>query len=163
MATVDFSGNIGGISHYGRLAYGSGPYSRIRAFQPDLAADLDLVGTSYFDGDLAASIDFAGVLGFDVFETGDLAFQVTFAATELTLDIGLAGDLSPQIDLGAPLSLDVALGALDGSFGFTVVYEASSMISGPLWGASTPCPPSMWTPVEPCDAVEWEASTLCNG
>ena len=161
MATVDLSGNIGGISHYGRGAYGRGPYSRIRAFQPIFAGDFQIVGQQFFAGDLAPVVTFAADLGLVHDLAGDLAPSVTFAA-DLALIIDLAGDLSPKVTLGASLTGDWELGALDGSFGFTVVLGASGLISGPLWEASTPCPPSMWTSEEPCD-VDWQPSELCNG
>ena len=59
--------------------------------------------------------------------------------------------LPPQVALGGSLAVDLTLGALEGSFAFTVVLEASSMISGPLWAISEPCPPSLWMPSDPCD------------
>ena len=189
---VDFTGNLGGVSLYGRLAYGRGHYSRIDAFAPIFAGTLDIVGQDFFDGDLRPVITFAGALTFDNELAGDLAPQITFAAN-LGLVIDLAGDLGPQIDLGASLSLDLAFG--DGSFGFTVVYAASELVSGPLWdeaepcpppdwevaepcppplwasaapcppsnwGSTNPCPPTMWTPTDP-DSVEWDDTELCNG
>ena len=162
MATVDFSGNLGGISHYGRGAYGRGSYSRVWPFTPIFAADIDLVGTAYFFGDLSPSVTFAGAFGFDFLLGGDLAPQVTFAA-DLSVDVSLAGDLSPQVTLEGLLGVDLSLNSIDGSFGFTVVLGASSMISGPLWGVTEPCPPTMWEPTEPCNPVEWEESALCNG
>ena len=83
--------------------------------------------------------------------------------------------MAPKVALGASLAVDLAFeAALDGAFAFTVVYGASSMISGPLWASSEPCPsppwtstepcpPSLWTPTDLCDPVEWEKSELCNG
>ena len=132
---VDFIGNLGGVSHYGRLKYGRGHYSRIDAFAPVLAGDFDIVGQDFFNGDLAPNITFAGTLTFFDEMAGDLAPSVTFAA-DLSLDVDLAGDLAPQIDLEASLTFDIALEAVDGSFGFTVVLEASELISGPLWATS---------------------------
>ena len=160
---VDLAGNLGSPSAYGKLAYGRAHYGRGGPFAPIFAGNFDIVGQDYFFGDLAPIVTFAGVLGFDILEAGDLAPQVTFAAT-LSLDYALDGDLAPQVALGASLAVDLAFeAALDGAFAFTVVYMASSMISGPLWAASTPCSPSMWTPIDPCDPVEWEDSELCNG
>lgn len=159
---VDFTGNLGGVSHYGRLKYGRGPYSRIDAFAPVLAGEFDIVGQDFFNGDLAPIVTFAGTLTFVDEMAGDLAPNVTFAA-DLGLIVNLAGEMSPQVALGASLGLDLPLDAGDGSFGFTVVLEASSMISGPLWATSEPCPPSMWTPTDLCDSVEWKESVLCNG
>lgn len=159
---VDFTGNIGGLSSYGLLAYGLGLYSRINAFAPVFSGNLDIVGQDFFAGSLAPIVTFAGALTFDEELVGGLAPQVTFAA-DLSLVIGLAGDLGPQVALGASLTFDLPLAAVDGSFGFTVVLAASELISGPLWADSTPCPPAMWTPVDPCDPVDWEESELCNG
>ncbi len=126
---VDFIGNLGGISHYGRLKYGLGHYSRIDAFQPILAGDFDTVGQPFF-----------------------------------------AGDMAPQVALGASLTFETSL---DGGFAFTVLFEVSGLISGPLWVETEPCPPSMWTSTEPCPptmwtptepcTVEWEDTELCNG
>ena len=162
-AYVDFAGNLGSPSLYGKLAYGRAHYGLGGPFAPIFAGNFDIVGQDYFFGDLAPIVTFAGVLGFDILEAGDLAPQVTFAAT-LSLDYVFDVDLAPQVALGASLAVDLAFeAALDGAFAFTVVYGASGMISGPLWGASEPCPPSLWTPAEPCDIVEWEDSTLCNG
>ena len=160
---VDFTGNIGGISHYGRLKYGLGHYSRIDAFQPILTGDLDIVGQQFFTGDLRPVVTFTGDLTFTRDMAGDLAPSVTFAGT-VGLQVDLVGDMAPVVELGASLGVDLVFeAALDGGFAFTVVYGASGLISGPLWARTEPCPPSMWTPVEPCDSVEWKETALCNG
>ena len=172
---VDFTGNLGGVSHYGRLAYGRGHYSRIDAFAPIFAGDFDLVGSATFAGDFRPVVTFAATtLSFVAELAGDLAPSVTFAAN-LSLVVDLAGDMAPQVALGASLAVDLAFeAALDGAFAFTVFLAASGMISGPLWASSEPCPaspwtptdscpPSMWTPIDPCAPVEWEDSELCNG
>jgi hypothetical protein len=168
--TVGSSGNIGGISSYGRESYGRGLYSRIDAFSPIFAGALDIVGQDYFDGDLAPRVTFAGTLQVvHGLGAGDISPIVTFSGN-LQLQAGLAGDIAPQVDFSASLTLDMLL---RGGFGFTVTFAAAGLISEPLWEATapcpppmwsstTPCPPSMWTPTDP-DSVEWEASTLCNG
>jgi hypothetical protein len=132
--TVDLVGNLGGVSSYGRLSYGSKTYSRINAFTPIFGADLD-VHVSLID---------------------------------------LRGEIAPQIALGGSLSLLVPLDSLLGSFGFSVVYGASSFISGPLWAGSEPCPtppwaesepcpPPPWMTSPPCEPVAWSKTRLCNG
>ena len=154
---VDLAGNLGGISHYGRLKYGLGHYSRISALAPTFAADLSILGFS--------AVDLAGGLIPTVVLAADLDVHVDL--------IDLAGDLAPQIALEGSLSLDLPLTVLEGGLTPIVVLGASSFVSGPLWASgapvvppwapSEPCPPSMWTPIEPCDPVEWEESELCNG
>ena len=193
---VDFTGNLGSPSSYGKLAYGQKHYSLGGPFAPTFAGNLDIVGQDFFAGDLAPVITFSGNLAVDEAWGGDLAPIVTFSATltipayidftgnltpvvtlgaALSVDYVLAGDLPPQVTFNAALALDLAFEAsLEGAFAFTVVYDALSMISGPLWGdtapcptppwgPSEPCPPSLWTPTEPCDPVEWEETELCNG
>ena len=172
---VDLAGNLGGDSLYGRLKYGVGKYSRIAAFAPTFGADLTVSAGVALFGDLAPTVSFATNLGIVFGVSGDLAPAVSFAADlDVVGFVDLSGDLAPQIALGGSLSLDLALTALEGSFGFTVVYGAAEMISGPLWadtepcpsppwGPSEPCPPSLWTPVGPCDPVEWAETELCNG
>lgn len=169
---VDFTGNLGGASLYGRLAYGRGQYSRMGAFAPIFAGNFDVVGQDYFDGNIAPVVSFAGALSFVDELVGDLAPQVSFVG-ELGLIVDLAGDMAPQIDFEGGLGFDFLLDGTDGSFGFSVVLAASSMISGPLWVQTEPCPsppwmpiescPTMWTPTGPCEPVEWEDSELCNG
>ena len=180
---VDFTGNLGGASLYGRGAYGRGQYSRTGAFAPSFSADLSIVGTDYFDGNLAPVVTFAGALAVTRPLAGDLAPVVTFAGDlslipyvdfagdlqpqvvfggYLELAVAFAGDLSPQIDLlGASLSLDLALGALDGSFGFTVVYAASGLVSGPLWDEAEPCPLPPWVSSKPCPPPVWASAAPC--
>ena len=155
---VDLSGNLGGVSQYGRLKYGRGAYSRNGAFQPIFAGALDIVGQDYFDGTLAPVVTFAGNLSLTKELAGDLAPVVTFAA-DLGLVIGLAGDMAPQVDFSASLTLDMLF---DGGFAFTVTFAATELTSGPLWNSTQPCPPPMWTPTD-SDSVEWEKSELCNG
>ena len=189
---VDFSGNIGGASLYGKGSYGSGLYSRFDAIQPLFAGDLDIVGQDYFDGDLAPAVTFAGTLQVvHGLGAGDISPIVTFSGN-LQLQAGLAGDIAPQVDFSASLTFDTLLA---GGFGFTVIFAAAGLISGPLWEETEPCstpdweptepcpppawsatapcpppmwtsttpsPPSMWTPTDP-DSVEWEKSELCNG
>ena len=167
---VDFSGNIGGISSYGRGSYGRGLYSRIDAFSPIFAGDLDIVGQEFFDGDLAPAVTFAGTLqAVHGLGSGDISPIVTFSG-DLQLQAGLAGDLAPQVDFSASLTFDTLFG---GGFGFTVTFAAAGLISEPLWEATAPCPPPMWSSTTPCppsmwtptdsDSVEWEKSELCNG
>ena len=168
---VDFTGNLGSPSSYGKLAYGQKHYSRGGPFAPTFAGNLDIVGQDFFAGDLAPVVTFAGNLTFTQdLGAGDLAPVVTFAA-DLSLVIGLAGDLAPQIDLGASLTFDLPL---TGDLPFRIDFAASELISGPLWASSEPCPlppwvpaepcpPTMWEPTEPCDSVEWQETTLCNG
>jgi hypothetical protein len=167
---VDFTGNLGGISSYGRLKYGLGHYSRVDAFALIFAGDLDIAGQDFFNGDLGPVVTFAGNLSFVNELAGDLAPTVVFAGA-IGLLVDLAGDLAPQIGLGGLLGFDLLLA---GDLPFQVDLAAPSLISGPLWAASEPCPtppwtpsdpcpPSMWTPSDPCDPVEWEESELCNG
>jgi hypothetical protein len=154
--TVDLAGNLGGVSQYGRLKYGKGHYSRIDAFAPLFAADLTVV----------AALNLAGGLTPTIVLAADLDVHVNL--------IDLRGDLAPQIALEGALSLLVPLDSLLGSFGFDVVYGASSFISGPLWAGSEPCPPPLWGPSEPCpppvwmtappcEPVVWSKTRLCNG
>ena len=190
---VDFTGNLGGLSSYGRLSYGKGHYSRIGAFAPIFAGNLDIVGQDFFAGDLAPVVTFSGALSIAVGSfVGDLAPVVTFTGdltlvpyvdfagnltpvvtlgADLTLTVGLAGDLAPQIDLGASLTFDLPL---TGDLPFTVTFAGSELTAGPLWASSEPCPlppwvpaepcpSSLWTPTEPCDPVDWEETELCNG
>ena len=156
LVPVELAGNLGGVSHYGKLKYGLGHYSRISPFAPVFAADLTI----------APVLDLSGALAPIIILAADLDVHVNL--------IELSGGIAPQIALGGSLSLDLSLTALEGSFGFTVVLGASSFVSGPLWadsepcpsppwGPSEPCPPSMWTPVGPCDPVMWKKSELCNG
>ena len=157
---VDFTGNLGSPSSYGKLAYGKAHYSRGGPFAPIFAANLDIVGQDFFAGDLRPVVTFAGNLTFTQdLGAGDLAPVVTFAA-DLSLVVGLAGDLAHQIDLVASLTFDLPL---TGDLPFQIAFAGSELTAGPLWAPSEPCPPSMWTPTEPCDPVEWEESTLCNG
>ena len=153
---VELAGNLGGAFQYGKLAYGKGQYSRISAFAPIFAADLTIAPVANFSGDLTPTIVLAA----------DLDVHVNL--------IDFAGGLVPQIALGGSLSLDLPLTALDGSFGFTAVYGAPDMISGPLWAGAEPCPSPPWAPSEPClvppwmttapcDPVVWSKSRLCNG
>jgi hypothetical protein len=139
-----------------RVSYGKGPYSRIRAFGPIFTGDLSLVPVVNFVGGLTPTIVLAA----------DLDVHVNL--------IDLAGGIAPQIALEGALSLLVPLDSLLGSFGFEVVYGASSFISGPLWadsepcptppwGPSEPCPPPPWMTAPPCDPVVWRRSELCNG
>lgn len=175
MTTVDLAGNLGGVSSYGKLAYGAKLYSRVAAFEPVFAADLLVSAGITFSGDFAPTVSFSADLGVVWGVSGDLAPAISFGADLTVIGfIDFGGDLAPQIALGSSLSVDVALTALDGSFGFTVVYGASEFVSGPLWAATEPCPPSLWTATEPCppslwtptdlcDPVDWEESELCRG
>ena len=177
---VDFSGNLGGVSHYDRLKYGLGHYSRIDAFAPIFAADaLDIVGTDEFAGALAPVVTFAGALDRLPGLAGDLAPVVTFTgdltllpyvdfAGELAptvtfgatvgLQVDLAGDLAPQVSLDGTLSLAAVDAFLDGSIGLSVVLGASELISHPLWEEGEPCPPPDWEPSEPCPPPAWASS-----
>jgi hypothetical protein len=154
--TIDLAGNLGGVSQYGKLKYGKGHYSRIDAFAPLFAADLTLAPVVNLAGGLVPTIVLAA----------DLDVHVNL--------IDLAGGIAPQIALEGALSLLVPLDSLLGSFGFEVVYGASSFISGPLWAdtepcptppwvESEPCPPPAWMITAPCEPVVWGKTRLCNG
>ena len=190
---VDFTGNLGSPSSYGKLAYGQKHYSRGGPFAPIFAGNFDIVGQDFLFGNLAPVVTFAATLSvtFDlgrgglapvVTFSGDLTLvpYVDFAGTltpvvtlgaDLTLTVGLAGDLAPQIDLGASLTFDLPL---TGDLPFTVTFAGSELTAGPLWASSEPCPappwspsepcpPPLWGPTEPCDPVEWTETELCNG
>lgn len=148
---VDFSGNLGGVSQYGRLKYGQKHYSRIDALAPAFSADLDIVGQDYFAGDLRPVVTFAGSVGFDQPVDGDIAPGVAFAA-DLSLAVGLAGDLAPQIALDGSLTGDLSL---QGDMPLQVDLQAPGLISGPLWAGTEPCPSPPWTPTEPCPPSLW--------
>ena len=172
---VDLAGNLGGISSYGKLSYGLKQYSRVAAFAPTFGADLTVSAGVALSGDLAPTVSFGANFGIVFGVSGDLVPAISFGADlDVIGFVDLSGDLAPQIALGGSLSLLVPLDSLLGSFGFTVVYGAAEMLSGPLWAdsepcpsppwaPSEPCPPSLWTPIGPCDPVEWEKSELCNG
>lgn len=171
---VDFAGNIGSVSLYGKGLYGARLYSSGGPFAPVFAGDFSIVGQQFFAGDLAPAITFNGSVGFDFSFIADLPPQVALSAN-LTLVTALSGDLAPQVTFSADLSLDLAFqAALTGRIDPVVGFAASSMISGPLWGdaescppplwtETEPCPPSLWTEIGPCDDVEWTESQLCNG
>ena len=85
----------------------------------------------------------------------------------------LGGDIVPQIALGGSLGILFAPLALGGGMTINVVLGACTLVSGPLWMTAPPVappwvpsefpPPSLWTPVEPCDPVVWSKSGLCHG
>ena len=135
-------------------------------FNGDLApnvafvGNIDIVGQEYFGGDLAPIVELAGELSFTRPMAGDIAPDVEFSGLLGLASIGLIGGIVPQVALNADLNVDSFLQA---NFNVTVTLVASSMISGPLWAPTPPCPPTMWTPTESCDSVEWEPSELCNG
>ena len=170
---VDLAGNLGGgVSLYGMGAYGVRHYSRADASSAPF--------TPKFAGDLTGSF----ALG-----TADLAPQVTFAG-DLSLIVSLTSDLPPLIGLDGELTFDLVI---QGEIAFRVDFAASTLISKPLWEGDELCPPSDWTPIEPCpstvwvssspplatwepstsppslwtptdsDSVEWEDTDLCNG
>lgn len=159
---VDFSGNIGAVSLYGKALYGAALYSRGGAFIPALSAILDLVGQVVLAGNLTPSVTFGASLSVDHFLAGNLAPVVTFSGGILLNEV-LAGNLAPQIALGGSLSLVVSFTALEGGLTPNIVLRASNLISGPLWAETEPCPPSLWTPTGPCDPVDWQETELCNG
>jgi hypothetical protein len=159
-----------------RVSYGKGPYSRVKSFAPVFAADLSVSPEVAFSGDLAPAVSFGANLGVVWGLSGGLVPAISFSADILDVIgfVDFAGDIAPQIGLEGSLSLDLPLNVLEGGLTPIVVLGASSFVSGPLWGAtepcpsppwapSEPCPPSMWTPDEPSDPVEWETSELCNG
>ena len=172
---VDLAGNLGGSSHYGKLSYGVGKYSRVAAFAPTFAANFSVSPEVAFSGDFAPAVSFSANFSVAWGLSGDLVPAISFGADLSVIGyVDFGGDLAPQIGLGGSLSLDLALTVLEGGLTPIVALEASSFISGPLWAASEPCPsppwapsepcpPSLWTPTEPCDPVEWEKSELCNG
>lgn len=160
---VDFAGNIGSVSLYGKALYGQKLYSQGGAFAPVLSADITLVGQQFFAGNLAPVVTFSGKVGFDFQLVGGIAPTVTFAGNFVLNEV-LTGSLVPQVTFSADLTLTVTLQAsLTGRLDPIVSFGASSMISGPLWGETAPCPPPLWTPSEPCDSVEWQEAELCNG
>lgn len=178
---VDFAGNLGVQSLYGKLAYGKGQYSRGAAFAPALSGNVDIVGQDFFAGNLAPAVTLAASLGIIEGLAGGLNPVVSFSgslitgigdnfagnlapvialAGALSVDTVLAGALAPQVAIAANLSLDAVLG--QGAVYVTVGLAGSSVGAGPLWAPSDPCPPPMWTPDEPPD-VAWQPSELCNG
>ena len=154
---VDLSGNLGGVSSYGRGKYGAGKYSRNGAITPIFAGDIQILGEVLIVGDLAPVVTFHGDLSFAAELVGDLAPQVTFAA-DLSLVIGLAGDLAPQIDLGATLT---GLVSLAGDLPVRIDFAASSLFSGPLWEGTEPCPLPPWAETDPCPPPVWASSEPC--
>ena len=149
---VDFSGNLGGVSQYGKLKYGKIHYSRVDAFAPVFVADLDIVGQIFFAADLRPVITFAGALSFAVdLSSGDLSPQVAFSGT-IGLQADLSGGIAPQIALEGSLSLDLLL---QGDLPFQVDLACPGLISGPLWAGTEPCPSLPWTPTEPCPPSMW--------
>jgi hypothetical protein len=173
MTVTELTGNLGGVSSYGKLAYGLKKYSRAAAFAPAFAANITVSAGVTFSGDLAPAVSFSSDLGVVWGLGGDLAPAVSFAADlSVAKLVNVAGDLQPQIDFAGDLSVDIALTALAGSFGFTIGFAGSDFTAGPLWAADQPCPsawtasetcpPSLWTP-DDGDPVAWEDSELCNG
>jgi hypothetical protein len=172
---VDLAGNLGGVSSYGKLSYGLKKYSRVAAFAPAFAADFSVSAGVVFSGDFAPAVAFGADLGIVWGVSGDFAPAISFdAVLDVIGFVDFSGDLALQIALGGSLSLDLALGVLEGGLTPIVALGASLFVSGPLWAdtepcpsppwaPSEPCPPSLWTPIEPCDPVEWEKSELCNG
>ena len=153
---VDFTGNLGGISSYGKLSYGRLHYSRIDPFVVGFSADLDIVGQVFFNGDLRPVVTFSGAFASDKALAGDLSLIVDFSGT-VGLQADFSGDIAPQIVLEGSLSLDLPL---EGDIPLQVSLACPGLISGPLWAetepcpsppwaSSEPCPPSMWTPVPP--------------
>lgn len=171
---VDLAGNLGGVSSYGKGAYGAKLYSRVAAFEPTFATDLLVSAGITFSGDLAPAVSFSANLGVIWGLSGDLAPAVSFGADLTRIGfVDFSGDLALQIALGSSLSVVLDLLSLAGGLTPIVVLGASSFISGPLWPAAEPCPPSMWTPTDlgsspwapadPCDPVDWNDGELCNG
>lgn len=179
---VDFAGNLGSPSAYGKLSYGELHYSRISAFQPIFAADFTLVGQAFFGGDLRPTVTFNGALGRIGALAGDLRPTVTFGGVltvpayvdfagnlspqvsfgaSLTETVSLSGDLAPQIALGGSLGLLLQFTSYEGGLSFDVVLGASSMISGPLWGEEVPVQPP-WGPSEPCPPSLWTPVEPCD-
>ena len=181
-AYIDFTGNLGSPSSYGKLAYGQKHYSRGGPFAPIFAGNLDIVGQDFFAGDLRPVVTFSGALSIMVGSlAGDLAPVVTFAgdltlvpscgvgpeawapvvtfAADLSLVIGLAGDLAPQIDLGASLTFDLPL---TGDLPFQIAFAGSELTAGPLWASSEPCPAPPWSPSEPCPPSMWTPTEPCD-
>jgi len=132
--TVDLAGNLGGVSSYGRLSYGSKTYSRINAFTPIFGADLD-VHVSLIDlrGDFASQIALGGSLSLDLSLTaleGSFGFSVVYGASSF-----ISGPLWADTEPSPP----------------------------PLWAESEPCPPPPWMTSPPCESVVWSKTRLCNG
>lgn len=124
------------------------------------SGDISIVGIDDLKGDMSPVVTFSGTMGFDyVLGGGDIAPQITFAAS-LEVLLGFEGDLATFIDLEGDLTFEFEI---DGDLPFTVIFAATTMTVGPLWGTTEPCPPPMWTDDEPCAPVEWEKTELCNG
>ncbi len=124
-----------------------------------LAGDLSSISVRYVDftGNLGGFSSY-GVLKYGKGHYSRVDFFAPFFAADLDVHvslINLVGDLAPQIALEGALSILVPLDSLLGSFGFEVVYGASSFISGPLWAASEPCPVPPWIASEPCPPSLW--------
>lgn len=127
------------------------------------ASDITVSTPVALAGDLAPSVAFGGDLTVTqpgiVNLAGDLPVQIAFGAN-ITAIVTLSGDLSADIRLTAGLT-----GVVDvqGSMSFTVDFAASGLMGGPLWVGEAPVPPTMWTPTDPGDTVEWKKSELSNG
>ena len=154
---VDFTGNLGSPSSYGRLSYGQKHYSRIDAFAPLFSADLDIVGQVFFNGDLRPVVSFSGALASDKALAGDLSLIVDFSGT-VGLQADFSGDLSPQITLQGDLTLDLPL---QGNLPFEVDLACPGLISEPLWGETEPCLSPPWAPSEPSPPPVWAPSQPC--
>jgi hypothetical protein len=172
---VDFEGNLGGASAYGRKAYGVGPYARTDAFSLDFGGDISVGHQNNFVGSLVPSVTFTGnidLLGSDNFD-GVITPHVTFAATltvikdfsgELAFSIPMTGNVGFDADFVGDLAFSVSFSAtflsidydLEGGMHNTmdplVTFVDATMISEPLW-----------EPTAPCGPVDWEDTELCNG
>ena len=86
---VDFAGNLGGISSYGKLSYGLKKYSRVAAFAPVFGADLTVPAGAALSGDLAPTVSFGANFGVVFGVSGDLVPAILFAA-DLDVSSGLS-------------------------------------------------------------------------
>ena len=144
---VDFLAISEGFPPTAREATGSASTVDLTPSSPCSAGDFNIVGQDYFVGDIAPVVTFAGTLQVvHGLGSGDISPIVTFSGN-LQLQAGLAGGFAPQVDFSASLTFDMLF---DGGFGFTVIFAASELISGPLWNNTQPCPAAPWSPTDPC-------------
>lgn len=155
MAIKNLTGNLGGSSPYGALAYGVMDYGAVRTFQAGFpSAHLTVVPAVSLSGGLGPVVRFAAAL------------------SVLLPPTNIEGDLAPQIALAGSLSVIHLPTIVRGDLPLTVAFGPASLISGPLWAPEAcpptqwspaePCPPSLWTPVAP-GLVAWETTEKCNG
>jgi hypothetical protein len=156
-STIDFAGHInadfavaGDLSPFVDLA---GRLSYIAPLAGDIAYQVSLAGTAVsfqidLEGGYGTTVAFAG----DQIHTstdikGDLAPEIDFAAN-ITLTRVLAGDMAAQVALGASLTANLVM---QGFLPTQVTFAASGLVAGPLWADTAPPAPVSWNPSELCN------------